>query len=167
MARYGHRALIDGLLGELEAACLEVYGDRLVSLVVFGSVGRGSARPDSDVDLLVVANRLPEGRMPRVEEFAEVERRLRPVMSAARDSGLETYLSPIFKTPDEVRIGSPLFLDMVEDSRLLIDRDGFFADELARLAERLATLGARRVRRAGGWYWDLKPDYRPGDIFEL
>ena len=32
------------------------YGDRLISVVVFGSVGRGAMRPDSDVDVLVVLN---------------------------------------------------------------------------------------------------------------
>jgi hypothetical protein len=31
----------------------------------------------------------------------------------------------------------------------------------------LAHLGARRVWLGNAWYWDLKPDYRPGDVFEL
>ena len=51
------------LLGEILKALREYYGDRLVSLAVFGSVSRGTQRPDSDVDLLVVCNSLPSGRM--------------------------------------------------------------------------------------------------------
>ena len=36
-------------------ACLEsLYGDRLARVVLYGSYARGDARPDSDVDLLVV-----------------------------------------------------------------------------------------------------------------
>jgi hypothetical protein len=38
---------------------------------------------------------------------------------------------------------------------------------MTRLRERLATLGARRVWRGNAWFWDLKPDYQPGDVFEL
>ena len=40
-------------------------------------------------------------------------------------------------------------------------------DALDRFAARLAALGARRKWRGSAWYWDLKPDYRPGEVFEL
>lgn len=50
------------------------YGDRLVSLVVFGSVARGTYREDSDLDVLIIAERLPLGRMKRVEEFSSIEK---------------------------------------------------------------------------------------------
>jgi predicted nucleotidyltransferase len=43
-------------LENLSEACVVFYGDRLVSLVVFGSVGRKTVRPDSDIDILIVAN---------------------------------------------------------------------------------------------------------------
>ena len=55
--------LLDRLLAELKAQ----YGDRLVAVAVFGSVGRGTPRHDSDVDLLIVARDLPDGRFARVE----------------------------------------------------------------------------------------------------
>jgi hypothetical protein len=42
-------------------ALLSLYGDNLVSLVVYGSVARGRARRDSDLDLLVVFEDLPRG----------------------------------------------------------------------------------------------------------
>ena len=76
-------------------------------------------------------------------------------------------MSPIFKTPEEVEAGSPLFLDMVEDARILHDPDGFLAGYLERLRRRLAELGARRVPWQGGWYWELKPDLKPGEVFTL
>ncbi|MEW5981807.1 MAG: hypothetical protein AB1806_05495 [Acidobacteriota bacterium] len=56
---------------------------------------------------------------------------------------------------------------MVEDARILVDRDGLLAARLDRLAKRMRELGSRRIWRDGWWYWDLKPDYRPGEIFEL
>lgn len=76
-------------------------------------------------------------------------------------------LSPILKTPEEVAAGSPLFLDMVDDARILFDRDGFLQRAFAGLAARLARLGAKRIWRENMWYWDLKPDYQPGEVFEI
>lgn len=162
-----HTEVFQAFLGELEASCRRIYGERLVSLVVFGSVGRGDARPDSDIDLLIVCRDLPAGRIPRVREFDAVEADLADALRTARELGVTTRLSPIFKTPDEVRSGSPLFFDMTEDARILIDRDGFFAAALDDLRARLRRLGAKRVWRGAEWYWDLKPDYRPGETFEI
>jgi hypothetical protein len=56
---------------------------------------------------------------------------------------------------------------MVEDALVLYDRNEFFAQELARLQKRLTQLGAKRVWKGNAWYWDLKPDYQPGEVFEL
>lgn len=161
------RQAFDSLLVRLSAAGRDVYGNRLVSLVVFGSVGRGTMRPDSDVDLLVVARDLPKGRIRRVQEFETVESRIREALSLAREHGVTTRISPVFKTPEEVQAGSPLFLDMVEDARMLVDEREFMSGALASLRDRLHRLGARRLWRGDAWLWDLKPDYQPGEIFEL
>jgi len=108
------QALFGELTRALEKAALDVYGDRLTSLVVFGSVGRGTARPDSDRDVLLVVDPLPDGRMARVAEFLAVEERLAPVARSLGERGLVTKLSPVFKTRAAATRGSPLFLDMVE-----------------------------------------------------
>lgn len=48
-----------GVYERLLHRCLQevqrTYGPRLVTFAVFGSVGRGIPRPDSDIDLVVVA----------------------------------------------------------------------------------------------------------------
>ncbi|MFW6180901.1 MAG: nucleotidyltransferase domain-containing protein [Spirochaetota bacterium] len=155
--------LVQALVSEIKC----VYQGRLVSVVVFGSVGRGTQRFDSDVDILVVAENLPRGRIRRIEEFEEVERKVEPQLEALREEGIHSRVSAIIKNPQEAEAGSPLFLDMVEDARILYDREGFFGSRLDRLKKRLDELGAKRVRRGNAWYWDLKPDYRPGEIIEL
>jgi hypothetical protein len=139
----------------------------LASLVVFGSVGRGTAGPDSDLDLLIVASGLPDGRVSRVRDFISVEHTLGPDVIRARQLGWTVELSPVLKTPDEVEAGSPLFLDMVEDAMFLHDRDDFMRSALKALGIRLAALGARRIWRGNAWFWDLKPDYVPGEVFEI
>jgi predicted nucleotidyltransferase len=157
----------DHLTQRIAATAQQVYGDRLVSVVLYGSVARGTMRHDSDVDLLIVARDLPAGRLNRVKEFEAVEDAVGEELSRAASRGIHTSVSPVVKTPEEVTAGSPLFLDMVEDARVLYDRQGFFAQRLARLRNRLSELGAKRVWKGNAWYWDLKPDYRPGEVFEL
>jgi predicted nucleotidyltransferase len=45
---------IKPILNELKQELQELYGDRLVKLILFGSHARGEANPDSDIDLLIV-----------------------------------------------------------------------------------------------------------------
>ena len=159
--------IFDELLTKVVTATQAVYGERLVSIVLYGSVARGTMRRDSDVDLLIVARDLPRGRFKRVEEFENVETTLAEDVRHAVSQGIDTTVSPVIKTPDEVLAGSPLFLDMVEDARVFYDRNEFFSQELTRLRTRLATLGAKRIWKDNAWYWDLKPDFKPGEVFEL
>jgi len=159
--------IYDRLLVDVRAACEAHYGSRLTALAVFGSVGRGTPQPDSDVDLLLVVDGLPDGRMPRMAEFERIETAVEPRLIEAGRAGLHPSLSPAIKTPAEVQAGSPLLLDMTEDARILLDREGFLARALADFSARLARLGARRIWRGNAWYWDLKPDYKPGEVFEI
>lgn len=160
-------ALFQRLLTELVATCLRHYGERLVSVAAFGSVGRGTPRPDSDVDVLIVADALPDGRLRRVDEFRAIERALAPLLAELATLGCRTELSPVFKTRTEIVQGSPLLLDLVEDARILYDREDFLSSALARLRARLEQLGARRIWRGDAWWWDLKPDYQRGEVFEI
>ena len=161
LARY------DSILARLLAELRDAYGARLVACAVFGSVGRGTARHDSDIDLLIVARGLPRGRVNRVEEFLPVEVRLEPALGSEGPGHAPIALSPVFKSPEEVDAGSPLFLDLVEDARILYDPEGLLAGCLNRLRARLRELGAQRIWRGNAWYWDLKPDLKPGEVFSL
>jgi predicted nucleotidyltransferase len=157
----------EAVLAAIVPALAGRYGPRLVSCAVFGSVARGTPREGSDVDLLVVAEDLPRGRMRRIEEFAPVEEALGPLLAACSGGTIAAELSPILKTPEELAAGTPLLLDMVEDARILADRDGFLAARLERLRARLRELGSQRIVRGNARHWVLKPDLKPGEVFEL
>jgi len=164
------RVLVDvfeEIVRDLATACREVYGERLVSLAVFGSVARGAMRADSDIDILLVADALPSGRLRRVAEFQPVEDRLASRLAFAASQGVNTRLAPVFKSRKELDYGTPLLLDMTEQVRILVDRDETLARRLERLRTRLKELGSRKVTRDDGYYWLLKPDYKPGDVIEL
>jgi len=126
-------ALVDipRLLDHLTRLCKERYGKRLISLAVFGSMGRGTPRPDSDLDILLVIQDLPVGRVARMGEFAAIE----TALGIAANNQIE--LSPVLKTPEKIAQGSPLLLDMVEDARILFDRDDYFKNVLENLKARL------------------------------
>ena len=159
--------LIEYMSRHLAEKVVDFYKDRLVSLLLFGSVGRGTLNQYSDIDMLLVADRLPKGRMRRIEEFIAVENQLESNLQSMQKQGWQTYLSPVIKTPEEVLQGSFLFLDMIDDSKILFDRDNFICEYLHSLNERLAEYGAVKVQWKGGWYWNLKPDFKPGDVVSL
>ncbi|MDR7521376.1 MAG: nucleotidyltransferase domain-containing protein [Armatimonadota bacterium] len=163
----GHAEALRRIAVRYADALRDLLGPSLVSVVLFGSVARGDARAHSDIDLLVIVSDLPPGRLARQGLVGPADALLDPELERLRRQAILTDVNPILKTPEEVLRLPPLLLDLVEDAVVLHDRDGFFAGVLARLRESLARLGARRVQR--GWlrYWELKPDYLPGEVFEL
>ena len=68
------REASERIVSALPAACQPVYGDRLRALARHGSVARGTMRPDSGMDLLIVAEPLPPARRFRLEKFGVVEK---------------------------------------------------------------------------------------------
>jgi uncharacterized protein len=143
----------------------EPWGQRegLISIVLFGSVARREARPISDIDVLLVAEGLPRHHADRRQPFLDAWEAARATHSLPP---VEWNL--IVKTPDEARYRSPIYLDMVEDAILILDRGRFFENVLAGMRVRMRELGSRRVHLPdGSWYWDLKPGFRWGDVVEI
>lgn len=138
-------------------------GNDLVSVVLFGSVATGHERPDSDVDILLVIKQLAHSRMERRKILDAVHAELDTLVLPYQ----RPFVSTILKTPDEALHVGPLYFDMVDRSLILYDQDGFFRNALAKVARRLQTLGAQRKKLGTIEYWDLKPDYVPGEIFEI
>lgn len=136
------------------------FGDRLVSVVLFGSRARGETRPESDIDVLVVVSGLPRNRFERYAGLRDLSRQVSDEFAAA--------VAPILLTPEEAQHVKPYYLGMLSGHVILYDTDDFFAAVLERLRGRLAELGSRRyVDDQGYEYWDLKPDWKPGDVVEL
>jgi len=161
--REPYKTLIERLIEALKRK----YRDKFISLVVFGSVARGEARKDSDVDLLLVIDSIPKRRLERQREFMEVEKELEGYLNELFDEGYFIDFSPIIKTPEEAMKLSPLYLDMVEDAIIAYDKDDFFMKILERVRKRLEELGSKRVRMGRKWYWILKPDYRFGEVIRI
>ena len=157
------KQIFEDILISFRDACLHVYEERIVSLCVFGSVAAQTMRPDSDIDVLVVCNGLPNGRIARIREFEAVDLLCEETLEQAKRQGVYTVFSPMIKSLDEVLQGSPVFLDMTNTSRIILDRGEFLRNYLDRFKNRLSDLGAKRVQFGGGYYWILKPNLKPGE----
>jgi uncharacterized protein len=100
-----------GVEPSLEQRIVDVFALRegVVAVYIFGSIARGNAKPDSDVDVAVLFTSPPPQRLdgPRLVIEGELERAL----------GRTVDLVVLNDVPVDLRIR------VLRDGRLLIDRD--------------------------------------------
>jgi len=161
--RSPYKTIVERLVKEL----LELFGERLISVVVFGSVARGTARKDSDLDILIVVEDLPKSRFDRLALYLKAEEKVIPLLDELLTEGYAISITPVLKARDEAERISPLYLDMTEDAIIVYDKDAFFERILLRLKEKLSMLGSRRVWLGKKWYWILKEDSKVGEVISI
>lgn len=124
-----------------------LLGDRLVGLVLYGSRARGDARPDSDIDLFLLAEGLP----------ADLFERARALQGPRLDLTRDPPVSVRAMTPEEfARDIAPIDLDIAVDGQILFDPTGVVALRLALVRRRIGEAGL--VRDQGGvWRWTRFP----------
>ena len=141
--------------------------ERLVAVALYGSVARGEAQPESDIDLFVVHR---GDRLSVAHSFVEVELELRDaaLTTELEARGIPTNPMPVFRSEPGLADTPWLLLDISHHGIILFDPRQVLSAKLASLRRRLVELGSRRIELAdGSWYWDLKPDLRPGEIVIL
>ncbi len=123
----------------------ERFGDRLQTVVLFGSHAREEAAKLSDVDFFVVVRGLPtdpvERRLDVYESLTPIVRRFRIDVSVIE--------------MDEREIGrslSPLLINIAHEGLILYDRDGRITTFFERLREAVKRAGLVRFRTSDGKY---------------
>jgi len=137
---------------EVVDALREHLGSDLVGIVLYGSWARGTARPDSDVDLFVVVHNLPQSRFDRA---VHVHR--------AVIGRFDQRMSILAKEPAEFeRFFPSLYLDIGLDGIILYDSQGYIRRMLARIREIIREAGLYRTCRDGElmWLWRRRPARR-------
>ena len=124
------------------------FGERLVSVVLFGSRARGEDSRDSDWDLLVIAEELP----PK-----HYERHL--FLKGLLPTGCEG-VSLLARTPREFEAHlSSICLDIALDGQIFYDPLGYATQKLSGLRQQIVRAGLFRERTEEGdfWRWEKAP----------
>jgi len=135
---------------------------RLVSFCVYGSVARGEARQASDLDVLLVSDDFEGSIASRLDLLSFVDQETSEEVAFLRRNGRTTTVNFMPLRREEAEAVPILLLDLAVNGKILLDEGGFLTRILSRLRGRLELAGAKRVKTAEGWYWDLKPDFEPG-----
>jgi len=144
--------------------------DDLLAVVLYGSVARRTAHPESDIDVLIVWRNAPSTYYECLSVAIEVSDQIRfhPAALALHAEAPYAQLGFLILSEEEALQNRYVYLDMTEEAIILYEREHFFTQRLAAMRARLAQLGSRRVWLSDGtWYWDLKPDLIAGEVFEL
>lgn len=146
----------------------EILQNDLISVVLFGSAARGQAGEGSDIDLLIVAEKF--GEEGRFEIFNTIEKDLKASeeYNDLKENKLGTTISPVPLTPSEVKKNPSILLDIAMDGIMLYDVDDFIVNKMKSMRRKLKKMGSKRIflddKR---YYWDLKPDYKLGEVVEI
>ncbi len=150
----------------VKEALISHYRENLLSVVIFGSAGRGDFRMGSDLDLLILLDKNEDSLGKRIDEFMGIERELRklPEYARSKEEGLPHRIEPVILNLEELQNHPPLLLDLTTDAIMLMDRGDAFSREMDVLRKRLQELGSRKVvLKDGRWYWVLKPGMKWGE----
>jgi len=140
----------------------------LESFAVYGSVARGQASKNSDIDILLISEELDGSLASRMERLYHIEKELKEELRWLRKHGIYTSLSFYPLRKEEARRFPLLFLDLTEEAVILYDKNRFLEAILLELKRKLLEHGAKRiVIDEKHWYWDLKPDYKFGERIEV
>jgi len=135
-------------LSELLAFLKDKLRENLISVVVFGSVARGTFKEHSDVDLLVVSRNFPKKLVDRIDLFVD------KTFEISMKYGINISIIPL--KIDEAQSTQPIYLDMAYEGIILYDRDNFIEKKLNDLRKKLEKMGAERVPYKRGYFWKLK-----------
>lgn len=161
-----HISEMGQILTKFKQLLLDRFADNLISLVLYGSVARGTAGKESDIDLLIILKDAPDVYYKRLEPVVDIELKLQE--EVFETTGSVPMFSTIILSKEEAMENRNIFLDMIDTSVILYDKDNFFKSRLKELKKRLLQLGSKKVVLADKtWYWKLKPDIHAGEVLEL
>ncbi|VVB87445.1 Nucleotidyltransferase domain protein [uncultured archaeon] len=162
---------VQQLLNRYTELLKQSFRERLLSVAVFGSVARGTAKfPQSDIDILIVIEGIEKLSFgERIKLTSNVEEKLSKTLEYAKfkdNFKRRPNIQEIIFSPEELRTHPPILLDLTTDVIIHYDT-GILDEELNKLRSRLKELGARRVERGDSWFWILKPDLKLGESVQL
>jgi len=127
---------------------------KIKSSALYGSLARGVQTPNSDIDLLIIADEINPKRHRRRKEIVCIKETL--------PGGLpfDILLLTSQECIANFRNHNPLFLDIADEGIILIDKDGFLKRQME---ETMAYIGDKKIEKhPDGWSFPVlhrKPTY--------
>jgi hypothetical protein len=97
------------------------FGDKLVSIVLFGSQARGTANEYSDIDLLVIAKKIPSDWRKQDEVIREVR-----WSEGLSDLPISIILKSPYSVESILNTIQPLLFGILKSYKILYDLEDFF-----------------------------------------
>lgn len=150
---------------------LDHFVDRLVSVMLFGSIARGNWDRDSDIDVLVVVEGW--GDKPiwvRLQELRMIKRDLENTLEFKRalNAGFWPIIQNYPLSLEEAGRFHRVYLDAIIDGIILYDKNDFLKGVLDRFREKIESFGSVRITLPNGrFYWVLKGDIAAGEVIDF
>jgi predicted nucleotidyltransferase len=142
---------------------LEKYGTKLQAVIQFGSTARGHIKRHTDLDLFVVLDTDFVNLADKRAATFTAEESADSVLKSLTSSGYSIQVSAVVRTKNQALVFTPIYLDMTVHSVIHYEKDDFATLLIQRTKDKIAELGAVRKNRGLLWYWDLCPNFKPGD----
>jgi predicted nucleotidyltransferase/DNA-binding HxlR family transcriptional regulator len=145
----------------------KLLGDRLLSIMLFGSIARGDWNKNSDIDILVIAEEWEDKPVwIRIKELNKAKKELEESLEYLEAVKLGYW--PIIQnyplSVNEAKKFNRIFLDAIIDGIILYDKEKFLTRQLESLRKNLKEMGSIRVTLPNRkFYWVLK-EVNPGEI---
>ena len=162
--------LYRALAESFAAILIRELGDQITSIALYGSVARGMARPESDIDVFVVAGKAETERDVIRRRIMDLEYEFwnGDESESLREQGYRASVETLVVSEAHARRGFSIYLDMTLEAVVLYDPSGFFAQRMEQVKARMAELKSRREWIDDDCYvWRLKGDMKLGEIFQL
>ncbi len=108
----------------------EILQNDLVSVVIFGGAAWGEAGEDSDVDILIVAEKFEAVDRSLVIDSIEEYLRDSEEYMDMKDNNLGTNIRPLLLTQSEIEDDPSLIKDVIKDGFMIYDTDDFMENKL-------------------------------------
>lgn len=124
----------------------ETFGNRLKTVVLFGSRARGKVKENRDHDIFLVIENLPENPIKRQQE----------VRSSILSREAPIRVNTIVKTPEEIDANlTPLLLEICVDG-ICLSGKSYFEPYRRRALRALKQAGLQRKYIGREWYWQFE-----------